>query len=546
MKKIINSKTNIFLIELGVLLLLIIIAAFLRFANITSLNFFTYDQSRDALFVKRMIVDHEFRLLGTQTSLPGMYLPPFYYYTIAVVLWLSRLNPVGIDIYSALIGVLSVPLAYFVANKIFGRPAGIFCAGLFAVSPLVVELTRRAWNPNTLPFFILIAFYFFYKYFLQRKLKHFLLGFSFYGYCLSLHFGAWTLIPLIFFVWMFYLCNTADVRQRIIGAVCSAAIIFFFVSPLLLFELRHNFFLLSQAKVFFFDGGHVGTNIGNLPESFISSLIALFTILLSGKILVGYGAPLEFSGKLKELISLSQPISVVAQKTFSLSFQWWGLVLFGLIMAVSVYSIFVYKKKHLLKLPLIMVWIWVIWGVFASRIYSGSFFFFYYLFIFPAPILLFGFLLKYIFDKWKPVFVKAGLILIFLLIIIFHIKNTSVFNNVWRDENDIKKVADIIASNVSDGESFNIATIQKEVDRWDRNAVDYRYFVETFGKKRALDWYPEDYERSKILYVIDEEGKADVLKSNIMEIEKFKPDKIIGKWLANNETVVYKISKKAK
>lgn len=533
-------------IYLSVLFLLILVAAVLRFANINSLNFFTYDQSRDALYVKRMIVDHQFRLLGTQTSLPGMYLPPFYYYTIAIVLWLSKLNPVGIDIYSALIGVLTVPLAFFVGNRVFGKPAGLFSAGLFAVSPLVVELTRRAWNPNTLPFFILVAFYFFYQYFLQRKLKYFLLGFAFYGYCLSLHFGAWTLMPLVFFVWMFYLCKTASVRQKIIGAVCSAAIIFFFISPLLLFELRHNFFLLSQAKVFFFDKGHVGTNIGNLAESFISSLIALFTILLSGKILVGYGAPLEFSGKLKELFSLSQPISVVAQKTFSLSFQWWGLVLFGLIVIVSVYLIFVNKKNHLWKLPLLMIWIWVIWGVFASRIYSGSFFFFYYLFIFPAPILLFGFLFKFLFDRWKSVFTKTCLVMIFLSIIIFHIKNTSVFNYVWRDQSDLEKVARIIGGNVSLSEVFNIATIQKDVDRWDRNAVDYRYFVETFEKKRALDWYPQDYEKAHTLFIIDEEGKADVLSSNIMEIEKFKPDKIIGRWPANNNTIVYKVSKKSK
>ncbi|PIV00547.1 hypothetical protein COS55_03325, partial [Candidatus Shapirobacteria bacterium CG03_land_8_20_14_0_80_40_19] len=58
------------------LVLFIIVASILRFWHINRLEFFTYDQARDALFVKRMIVDHEWRLLGTQTSLPGMYLPP--------------------------------------------------------------------------------------------------------------------------------------------------------------------------------------------------------------------------------------------------------------------------------------------------------------------------------------------------------------------------------------------------------------------------------------------------------------------------------------
>lgn len=187
-----------------------------------------------------------------------------------------------------------------------------------------------------------------------------------------------------------------------------------------------------------------------------------------------------------------------------------------------------------------MIWVWILWGVFASRIYSGSFFFFYYLFIFPAPILLFGFLFK---SLWEKKIFKVVSLLFFSYIIFFHVNNTAVFNVIWRDIKDLKKTAEIIAVNV-DEEQFNIATIQKDADRWDRNAVDYRYFVETFNKKRALDWYPEDYENAKILFVVDEEGKADVLKSPIMEIQKFNPDKIIGKWSVGTGAVVYKLSKK--
>src|SRR5690606_117810 len=154
-------------------------------------------------------------------------------------------------------------------------------------------LTRRAWNPNTLPFFVLIAFYFLHQYYKERKLKDFLLAFGLYGYCLSLHFGAWTLAPLFIFSWLFFVLKNKDFK----GVLGSLALIFFFVSPLLLFELRHNFFLTSQAKIFFFDGGHVGPS-GNFFEPFLSSLVSLFTILISGRIFVGYGAPLEFAGSL--------------------------------------------------------------------------------------------------------------------------------------------------------------------------------------------------------------------------------------------------------
>ncbi|PIU03175.1 hypothetical protein COT44_04755 [Candidatus Shapirobacteria bacterium CG08_land_8_20_14_0_20_39_18] len=521
--------------ELSLLLVFILIAVVLRFTNITSLNFFTFDQSRDALFVKRMIIDHQWRLLGTQTSLPGMYLPPFYYYTIAPILWLSKLNPVSIDIYSAFIGVLTIPAIYFIANKIFGRPAGIFSSGLFAVSPLIVELTRRAWNPNTLPFFILITFYFIYMYFKEKKLKYFLLAFGFYGYCLSLHFGAWILIPLFIFIWFFALIKD---KLGILGLLGAIGILFFFVSPLFIFEIRHNFFLTQQAKIFFFDGSHLGPKTGvNLLESFSTSLIALFTILISGKIMVGYGAPLEFTGRLSDIFYLNKPISVVAQKPFSISFQWWGL---GILALIIFFSLF---KPNKYKLPLVLLWIWIIWGVLISRMYGGSFFFFYYLFLFPAPILLFGLLGKIVFDS-KKILIKTILSLAFALLIIFHLKYTTIHEKTWRDINDLKEVGKIIALNAPENGTFNIATIQKDADRWDRNAVDYRYFTETFGGKRALDWYPQDYQNAEILFVVDESGQSDPLSSKIMEISDFNPGQIIDQWTTGKNIVIYKISKK--
>ena len=178
-----------------------------------------------------------------------------------------------------------------------------------------------------------------------------------------------------------------------------------------------------------------------------------------------------------------------------------------------------------------------------SRLYGGSFFFFYYLFIFPAPILLFGFLGKVIFDS-KYRIIKAVLFLLFIAMIIFHLRFSTINQKTWRDISDLKEVGKIISQNVSGNETFNIATIQKDADRWDRNAVDYRYFVEAFNSKRPLDWYPQDYQNATILFVIDEAGKSDPLTSNIMEIMEFKPNQVIGKWVTDKNIVIYKISKK--
>ncbi len=417
------------------------------------------------------------------------------------------------------------------ANEIFGRPSGIFSAGLFAVSPLVVELTRRAWNPNTLPFYILVAFYFVWRYFKKGKTRDFLLAFGFYGYCLSLHFGAWTLIPLFVLIWIY----GAKRRLSRLGLLGGLGLLFFFVCPLLIFELRHNFFLTSQAKIFFFDGGHLGVKSGtNIIESFLVSLISLFAILTSGRIFVGYQAPFELTGRLNDLFNLATPVSVVAQKPFSISFQWWGIA----ILLLVIYFSFKFFKED--KLSLSLIWTWILWGILASKMYSGNFFFFYYLFLFPFPILFFGFLFKKLIETKK---IKIFALFVFGGILFFHLKTTTIFRKDWRNLDDLTKVANIIGNNISAEDKFNIATIQRDKDRWDRNSVDYRYFVESTKKKRALDWYPQDYERADYLFIVDETGEADVLKSKIMEIETFKPKEIIDFWEAGKGIIVYKIAK---
>lgn len=522
-------------VEVIALAVIVLLAIFLRFYQINQLNFFTYDQARDAIYVKRIVADHIPRLLGTQTSLPGMYLPPFYYYTIAPILWMARLNPIGIDVYSAAVGVLTVVLMYFVGNQMFGKPAGIMSAALYAVSPLNVELSRRAWNPNTLPFFILLAFFFLWRFYEKRKEKDFLFASIVYGYCLSLHFGAWTLAPIFLFSWFFLLKKKGD-KKILLG---SALAIFFFILPLILFELRHNFFLLSQAKIFFFDKQHLGLPQINFIESMLTSVVAIFTILISGRILISTQAPLEFTGKLADLLRFTQPISVVAQKPFSLSFQWWGIVILALIIGGSLWYFFKGKEKSW-KQTLALLWAWALTGVIIAQFYSGKFFFFYYLFLFPVPFLLFGFLVKLF---WPVRYGKLLVVLSVLAIVSFHLKHTTVFNPYWRDINDLHRVARTIAQDASKEAAFNIASARKEKDRWDRNAVDYQYFTETFYDRQPLDWLPEDYERAEILYLVSETGPLDPIGSPIMEVQKFRPKEILETWELPKNIVIYKLGK---
>lgn len=522
--------------EIVVLTFLIFTAAILRFYNVTKLEFFTYDQARDAIFIKRIIVNRQFRLIGTQTSVPGMFLPPFYYYSVAPILWFFRLNPSAIDVYAATIGVLTIPLIFLVANRIFGRPAGLFSAGIAAVTPVLVEITRRAWNPNTLPFFLLIVFYFICRFLKERKAGDLLWSFAFFGYCLSLHFTAWILIPLMVLVWIIYLKQKNKV---VLGIIAPMVILLASICPLVIFNFRHHFLLVNQAVGYFFGGQKIGLSLGQLSEFCLASLTALFAVLFSGRTFLSREAPMEFPKKLNDLFSLSKPVSVVAQRVYSFSFQWWGILLSAAVIIVSVFFLLKDLKKK--DYGLLVTIVWLFWGLLISGLYSGGFFFFYYLYLFPVPLLLFGFLSTKV---WKVKWLRPLWVILGVAIFSFHLYYSRALVGNWRNIDDLREISSIIALNAPQNLDFNIATIRRDSDFFERNSVDYRYFVETFGRRKSLDWFPEDYEKATELFVVDETGSTDVFKTNIMEIEKFNPDKVINQWKTTKGIIVYEISKK--
>ncbi len=147
MKQLINwvvkNKLEFFL-----LLTVILLGAFLRFYQIYGHATFLGDEGRDALIVKRMIVDHKFTLLGPTASFGNLYLGPIYYYMMALPLWLANFDPVGPAVMVATLGVLSIFLVWLIGRAFFGQVAGISASALYAVSPLLITHARSSWNPT--------------------------------------------------------------------------------------------------------------------------------------------------------------------------------------------------------------------------------------------------------------------------------------------------------------------------------------------------------------------------------------------------------------
>ena len=145
------EKIKSFIHQYWFIILVTLVAAVLRLYRLESSLMFLGDQGRDAIVLKRILIDHDLPFIGPITSVGGFYLGPLYYYLMTPFLWLFKYNPVGPAIATAIIGVITTPVLYFVAKKMFSTTTARWASFLFAIGFIPVSETRSAWNPNPMP-----------------------------------------------------------------------------------------------------------------------------------------------------------------------------------------------------------------------------------------------------------------------------------------------------------------------------------------------------------------------------------------------------------
>src|SRR6266568_1185891 len=104
------------------LLLILLLAAFLRLYKIADYMTFLGDEGRDVLVVYNILHGH-LTLLGPTSSVGGFFLGPIYYYFMAPFLLLFNYNPVGPSVMIGLLGVITVWLVYYISKEFFNGKA---------------------------------------------------------------------------------------------------------------------------------------------------------------------------------------------------------------------------------------------------------------------------------------------------------------------------------------------------------------------------------------------------------------------------------------
>lgn len=170
----------------------------------------------------------------------GDYKPPVYAYLTAPFVKVLGLNELSVRLPSAILGTATVLLTYLLIKKVFFSPnearreiLALLSAGILAISPWHIMLSRAAFEANVATFFIVLGV----TLFLTSLKQRWLLPFSVLAFALSMYTfnTARVFVPLFgLFLLLKYLRNLME-DKRIFTISASFAILL--LLPLFLFLL---------------------------------------------------------------------------------------------------------------------------------------------------------------------------------------------------------------------------------------------------------------------------------------------------------------------
>ncbi len=505
-------KIKRFLFKNWVIIIILLLAAFLRLYRIADYMTFLGDEGRDVLIVYE-ILHGKLTLLGPTASVGGFFLGPIYYYFMTPFLWLFNYNPVGPAIMVAFFGVATVWLIYKIATMFFNQKVGLISSFLYAISPVVIAYSRSSWNPNIVPFFSLLSLFFAYKALNKKSLKWFLMCGIFLGIGLQLHYLILFLITIILvyvLISEFILNKKENFLKKVLGIIKNYLFILIGIIigwiPFLAFEIRHGFQNIQSIFNFVLKSGDTGGN----PQFFNSVYDVFFRIY----------ARLVFS---------YPPIERLENYTKLTISAWQALVIIVSLLSIVLLFYLLFKnlknKDKFLQFNLLLVWLVV--GVLLFGFYKKSIYDYYFGFLFPLPFLLIGNFIYEFYLRSKSL-IKIIPILLLFFIVFLNLNGIPFKHQPNRQLNQMETIAKFVVDKANN-KPFNFALITGG-----NSDHAYRYFFKVWDEEsviiKDLEKDPERETVTDQLFIVCESIPCYPLGHSLWEVAGFGRAEIENEW----------------
>jgi len=442
-------------LEFVLLVAILAVGAFFRLYRIDEYMTFLGDEGRDARIVRAFITQGDIMLIGPGTSIGNMFLGPMYYYFIAPGLLLANFSPVGPSVQIALFGVATIFLVWLLAREWFPHYdkasrgtathtnwGALIAALLYAIAPTTIIFSKSSWNPNIMPFAAIMLIYSAWRVWQHREYWWLMVAGFMMAFSLQSHYLGLLLAPTagLFLISPTFsaLRSKKDRKKYIKYAAGGVAVFLLLMSPLLIFDVRHNFINFNAMKVFFTERQ---TTVSARPWSALPTAWPI-TVDFATRLLGGRNPLLG---------------------------QWIALGIGGIILWLATEARGKLSRREWSAYLLIVVWLGfavIGLGLLKQQIYDH-----YYGFFFPAPFLLIGGIATYLLRNYR---VRGWWIVgtALTFIVYYNLLDNPLRFPPNRQLQRTITIADSIRRDAA-GEQFNLAVIAE------RNyEAAYQYYLE--------------------------------------------------------------------
>ncbi|EKD94561.1 MAG: hypothetical protein ACD_26C00034G0096 [uncultured bacterium] len=246
------------------ILIILLLAFFIRIYNIGTLLNFHYDQGRDALVIWDLIHNGKLFLIGPTTGLAGVFRGPFYYYLIAPFYYLGQGNPIHPTLFLIFTSVIAIGLMYYLVSRFQDKQSALISVILASFSFYIVMASR--WLSNPTPMLLLSMILIWGMYIVLKGKQYgwyviaFISGLSIFSFGSS---GELFYIPAILVFLILNWKNKPDLKTILISGVLFLVTL----SPLLIFDIKHDGILkIGMSKNFVEEKSFVIPNMTFIKE----------------------------------------------------------------------------------------------------------------------------------------------------------------------------------------------------------------------------------------------------------------------------------------
>lgn len=234
-------------------IVLLILAFAVRFYDFPNRLIFGPEQAMSLITTGGMIKD-KFSLLGEayiqRTTSTGLYLfhSAFFNYSLIPLEIIFKFNPLPITVFFTLLNIFTGVLLYFLVKKATNSTVAWFSSFLFLLNSKMIHHSLFLWTLNYLPLVGLLSLYFMWRLY---KNNHKLTPIIWLGVLSGIGFGLqyiYAFSALLILIYILFISG-----KKLLGFAL------FFVGaligdlPMMLFDLRHNFYHLNTLYQYFLD-----------------------------------------------------------------------------------------------------------------------------------------------------------------------------------------------------------------------------------------------------------------------------------------------------